>query len=143
MVLSFCSIILDTMCFNICNNTRMLSLPGGYRIWQTDEKWNIIDDVPWGGERIGPDVDGLRVCDDIIIGHVSRKHEEYHKSWPEELEEENIRPESYFIIDSRTHKVVQNLTLMEWRRYLKKYRIFEDTTLLEPNILNKYIRGCR
>lgn len=140
--------------WNALHPARLIPLPMGYRMWQTDALEQIIEMNPESGGsykgkdgvswiRVGPNVDEFRVYDKVIIGHV-KKPQQGSQSWidnvPQEIKEE--KP-GYFVIDLTVNKVYRGLSKKEWNERLTKLGIENDPKLLKPTIYNKYVRHGR
>jgi len=141
--------------WNALHPSRMIPLPMGYRMWETDEQEQIIEMNPESGGpfegkdgvnwiRVGPNVDEFRVYDKAIIGHVKKPLQSARQIWVGNVSEEKPEEKTgYFVIDLTANKVYGGLSKKEWSEHLKKLGIDEDPELLEPTIYNKYVRHGR
>ena len=154
------SMLIFSMGFNFLCRSRMIPLPMGYRMWQTDEQEQIIEIIPGPGlsyeennrlipRRVGPDVDRFRVYDKAIIGHVKKSGEfAYVGTNPGKTDNDDDftsdpKKPGYFMIDLIANKVYGGLGKTEWNERLKKLGIESDPKLLEPTLYNKYIKHGR
>ena len=82
----------------------------------------------------GPDVDGYRVYDRIIVGHVSLCHE-VDGNIPERI----TKNPGYFIIDLKTNRIYRGLSKQAWRECLRKYGVTNIPNLYKPSAIDKYL----
>lgn len=128
----------------------------GYSYWHTSTGV-IIRLLPKGSETeriqriadrgeyfptVGPDVDGYRVYEHIITGHVIK--EVYPYEWGDEGgPPREQRPVGYFIIHVRDDMVYDGLTRQEWLEKLRQFGVTSEPKLFKPSIFDKLLRRNR
>lgn len=91
--------------------------------------------------RVGPDVDGYRVYQRVIVGHVAKTWEgEKRPAW---LRQDDVRIPGYFIIDLRRDTLQKGLSKQEWLEKLRSYGIKREPELFKPAWYDEILRRNR
>lgn len=99
-----------------------IHLPHGYRLTRI---WGSTVMMTGYGCNIEPNVTGYRVCGGTIVGRVSAV------GLPPEYSE--VSQPGYFLVDTRTHKVLQGLDERHWTRLLAERGVTRTPRLFRPS----------
>ncbi len=91
-----------------------------------------------GAFNVGPSVDGYRVYDRVIVGHVSSPKRTDSYGDPIRLPSV-ISPTGYFVIDVRTDRIHDGLSKKRWIEVLKRFGIAREPELYKPSIYDKIL----
>lgn len=96
-----------------------------------------------GHTQAGPNVDGYRVYQGVIVGHVTKPehHQELnplcYKRENETMWDASIT--GYFIIDTRADITYNGLSKSDWIKKLRKIGINSEPKLYKPSIYDKIL----
>ncbi len=117
------------------NGHMFINLPGEYVIWST-ENGQVLRYHPeqpaayvsdYSSPTVGPDLDGYRVLNTAIVGHVTA-NEPYKLNYGV-----TDLVSGYFIIDLRTRKYTGGLDKRNWLALLKPHGITKEPQLFMPS----------
>jgi len=86
--------------------------------------------------QVGPNVDGYRVYDRAIVGHVEcvEGHNPNYKHRAGDSE-----TPGYFIIDVTIDRVYNGLNKREWLEELRKFGVRSEPRLFRPSVFDKFL----
>ena len=100
-----------------------VSLPNGYTLVSV-YSGAILINHPHEGIAVEANIVGYQVIGDLVVGHSIEA---------ELLPEKDLSKPGYFILDTRTHKVIQALDRTTWLSNLKRLGISEVPALKKPS----------
>ena len=102
-------------------------LPGNYALTRVYAGAVLIG-APEGGVRIEANIDGYKVLNDLVVGHVIVA---------EHSPEKEMSKPGYFILNTKTHEAKQGLDKKAWLNSLQAQGISSEPSLGRPSRFDK------
>ena len=104
-----------------------IHLPGGYSLIRVYAGAVLIG-APEAGVRIEANIDGYKVLNDLVVGHISIA---------EHSPEKEMSKPGYFILNTKTHEAKQGLEKKVWLDLMQALGITNEPSLGKPSRFDK------
>jgi hypothetical protein len=116
-------VIATAFLLHACSGDFSVALPGGYELTRV-HAGAVVLNHPDKGVVIDANIDGYKIVGDIVAGHVVIA---------ERAPDNAYSKPGYFLVNTKTHEVIQGMDKARWLASLRKMGVTEEPQLRKPS----------